>query len=263
MIRKAYIISAKSDHQKRIVLEKRFHDVGLEPHFIDSVMGKDLSPSQKSDFVHSDRQNWLPTVMQDNALGCALSHHKIWELIANGDQDYGLICEDDALPLPETSDHITTILDHLTNLDQLIDIVFLARRFPNRKTIPIYKLAHLPPDHEFRLTLVKYNSIGAECYLLSRQAARTLLENKYRHVFEVDCMLHHWWLNGCNVLHINPPLFAEEGRPSTIGYMDIQPWPYDHIGHKLKRKWHRIHTSFTKRMRFHHALKQCRDLFSR
>ena len=78
MIRKAYIISAKSDHQKRIVLEKRFHDVGLEPHFIDAVMGKDLSPSQKSHFVHSDRQNWLPTVMQDNALGCALSHHKIW-----------------------------------------------------------------------------------------------------------------------------------------------------------------------------------------
>jgi glycosyl transferase family 25 len=261
MIRTAYIISAKSDQQKRMVLQKRFHDVGLDVQFVDAVMGNTLSAAQKQDFLNSDRQNWLPTVMQDNALGCALSHHKIWEQIAYGDQDYGLICEDDAMPLPATSPHITAVLDQLAGLDKPIDILFLGNRRPQRKATPVCALEYVSADYDFRLTAIKYNSIGAECYLLSRHAARALLKNNYRYIFEVDCMLHHWWLHSCHVLHLDPPLFAEEGRPSTIGYTHIKSWPRDRIHHKLKRKWRRIRTSYIKRIHFPRVLKRLRAYF--
>ena len=262
MIRKAFIISPKKDQQNRIVLKKRFADVGLTPQFVDAVMGKELSESQKQDFQNSGRQFWLPFMIKDNAIGCALSHYKIWEYIANGDEEYGLICEDDAMPISETAQYILAILNQLTELDKPIDILFLANRSPQRKVMPIYALPSMSQEVEFQIVSIKYNSIGAECYLLSRNAARALLTNHYRYLFEVDCLLHHWWLHSCNVLHLDPPLFAQEGRPSTIGYTNTKPWPSDHIGHKLKRKWHRIYTSYMKRMRYARLLKHWRDRFA-
>jgi GR25 family glycosyltransferase involved in LPS biosynthesis len=163
--------------------------------------------------------------------------------------------------LPTTSPYITAVLDQLARLDKSIDILFLGNRHPQRKAIPVCSLEHVSANHDFHLTAIKYNSIGAECYLLSKHAARALLKNNYRYIFEVDSMLHHWWLHSCHVLHLDPPLFAEEGRPSNIGYTHIKSWPRDHIGHKLTRKWRRIRTSYIKRIHFPGVLKRLRAYF--
>lgn len=216
----AFIILAESDQHRRPQLTERFRSIGLAPRFVDAVMGKDLSASQKHQFNNLERQNWLPTTMQDNALGCALSHHNIWKMIAEGDDDYGFIFEDDAMPFDTAKPYIPAICDQLSQLHRHIDIVFLSNRRPASSYRPLYKLPILPVDQDFHLASVRFNSIGAESYMLSKQAAIRLLENPNRHIFEVDCMLHHWWLHDCDVLHLHPPLFAEEGRPSTIGFMD-------------------------------------------
>ena len=246
----AFIILAESDQHRRHQLTTRFRSIGRLPHFVDAVMGKDLSPSQKHHFNNLERQNWLPTMMQDNALGCAISHHNIWQMIAEGDDDYGFVFEDDAMPFDAAKPYISAICDQLSQLDPLLDIVFLSNRRPASSYRPLHKLPDLPDDQDFHLASVRYSSIGAESYMLSKQAAIKLLENPHRYIFEVDCMLHHWWLHNCDVYHLQPPLFAEEGRPSTIGYHDIKPWPKDGFSHKLKRKWHRVAISFIKRTQF-------------
>lgn len=262
MLRNAFIISPKNDIEKRLVLRERFTDIGLEPVFVDAEMGTELSDLQKKHFIASDRQNWASHVMQDNALGCALSHFKIWELIANGEQDYGLIFEDDALPVANTSKYILEVLNKVECLNCLVDIIFLSRRFPERKpVVNIQDLGVISDKQKFSLVWVKYNGIGADSYILSRQAAKKLLKNKLRFVLEVDCLLHHWWINKCNVLHLNPPLFKEEGRPSTIGYGNFQKWPKDTVLNMAKRKWRRIYSSFKKRMIFNQSIKRCQKLF--
>ena len=220
------------------MMAERLAAYDLDFTFIDAVVGRDLHNAEISTLTSPTRQNHLPSPLSRGAIGGALSHLETWKKIAAGDAPMALILEDDAI----LTDDTIPILKRLTKLDGKIDIVNLHFRGGS----PLIDVAQLSPTH--RLTSCRYNSIGAESYVITREAAAHLVGLYLPMVFEVDLFLNRWWDHGLHILTVNPPVAREDDSPTTIGYPTKNPdWPQDTWLHHLKRRFNRSFSSMTKR----------------
>ncbi len=251
---KAYIISFKEDEERRALLVERFSNTGLEIVFVDAVRGSALDEQEKAPFRQNRRQLKSPYILKDNVVGCALSHYKAWQMLIDSGDGYGFVFEDDAMPL---SDNIATALTRLTDMAGQLDIVSLANRRPKLKR---EKVATCTEDTA--LYALRGNDIGAEAYFINSDAAQRLLNHHNRYEYEVDFLIHHWWMHDCQILHLMPPLFAEDGRSSSIGYTETATWEKDSLMHKVSRRAFRLMDSFQKRYRFSGYLNNIRNRVS-
>ena len=238
----AYVICFREDKARRDLLKKRFNAIGIDPQFIDAVRGADLNDTEKAAFNSPSRQSRLAQMMKDNAIGCALSHHQAWQAIIENDTGYGFVFEDDAIAL---GDDTLSVMQELVRLAPRLDVVSLASR---RQKLPRHLIRKCSDDRG--LYLLRGNDIGAESYFITADAAHRLLAHPFRHDYEVDMLIHHWWHHDVQLLHLLPPVFAEEGRPSSIGYDGLVPWLQDSFKASLTRRFNRLRDSLDKRRRF-------------
>lgn len=108
MIR-TYVVNMEKDADKRSrILSQMAEQEGLDCHLFKAVEGRRLSDEELGEMVDFDalrsrygNKATLP------AVGCSLSHIAIYEDIANGDADYALVLEDDALLSPNLSEKLS------------------------------------------------------------------------------------------------------------------------------------------------------------
>ena len=233
-----YVIALKSSTDRRAVMAERLAKAGHEFTFIDAVHGASLEDAVAAQAVSPRRQHLHSAPMSRGALGGCLSHMTAWRTIAEGDAPMALILEDDAC----LHEDLDAVLTRLTRLEGKIDIVNLHFRGGR----PLIDVAQLSPDH--RLTSCRYNSIGAESYVITRRAAAHLLAQASPILHEVDLFLNRWWDHGLHVLTVAPPVVHEDDSPTTIGYpASVPAWPHDRFGHRLRRRLNRMMDSMTKR----------------
>ena len=236
-----YVISFAEDSKRRTVITERLAKQTITPTFIDAVNGRALSDTAKQQYLDPNRQHWLPRQLSAGALGCSLAHIKAWQTLIASDADCALILEDDAI----LSDEVAPILKKLTSRSHQFDIITLHHHKPR----PRHKIEQLTSDHD--LSVVRYNQIGAIAYLISRQAAIRLLKEALPISFELDVYMNRWWQHGVSNMLIYPPIAAEDGRESSIGYRQLEPvWPNDTPILKLKRRLNRALDSTKKRFGF-------------
>ena len=231
-----YVIALETSTDRRKTMASRLKKMDFT--FIDAVHGASLSAEVATNYTAPSRQHHVAAPISRGALGGALSHMKAWQKIADGTAPMGLVLEDDA----DLHDDMSAVLARLEKLDGKIDMVNLHFR-GGRALIDV---AQLSPEH--RLTSCRYNSIGAESYVLSKNAAKHLLAMATPITYEVDLFLNRWWQHGLHILTIDPPVVHEDASPTTIGYPTAVPhWPNDHFFHKLRRRLSRMMDSMTKR----------------
>ena len=236
-----YVIALKSSTERRRIMTERLGALDLDFTFIDGVVGRELSAETLAEITSPKRQYHLPMPISNGAVGGGLSHLKVWESIAQGDAPMALILEDDAELTPE----MIPIMQRLARLGDKIDIVNLHFR-GGRVLVDVAQLSE-----RHRLTSCRYNSIGAESYVITNSAAARLVELYRPIVFEVDLFLNRWWDHGLHILTINPPVVREDTSPTTIGYPSKNPeWPDDRFIHRLARRFNRIKSSMVKRRLF-------------
>lgn len=113
-----------------------------------------------------------------NAIGASLSHYKAWEEFLKTDSKYALIMEDDA-KLPST--FALQVRDCAKDLPDKWDIWILgSTNTPidthNKDILPFRRVLHF---------------IGAHCYILTRSAARVLIDN----MFPIEAHVEHYMNN--------------------------------------------------------------------
>ena len=121
-------------------------------------------------------------------------------LVQNGPEMMAVF-EDDArfeLDLP-------AVLRELERLPDKFDIVKLQRRNLRRSFIPAIQLR---TGH--RLGRVRFADFGSEGYVITRNAARLLLQRTPRMVREIDHVLSRFWENGLDVVYLEPPVVHED-----------------------------------------------------
>ncbi|MCE2517676.1 MAG: glycosyltransferase family 25 protein [Alphaproteobacteria bacterium] len=233
-----YVIALKSSTERRDVMSARLARAGYDFTFIDAVHGASMTAEAANAAISPRRQYQHASPISRGALGGCLSHFNAWSRIAESDAPMALILEDDAC----LHDDLDEVLRRLDRLEGKIDIVNLHFRGGR----PLIDVAQLSPTH--RLTSCRYNSIGAESYVITRAAAAHLLTEARPVVHEVDLYLNRWWDHGLHVLTVNPPVVHEDDSPTTIGYpAKVAGWPNDKFWHRFRRRLSRIMDSTTKR----------------
>ena len=101
-------------------------------------------------------------------VACNLSHKKCWEIIAQGEDDYGCVLEDD-LQLSEDAASFLSSSEWIPADADIIKIETFAE--------PVFcQLWGSIPVHDHRLRRLIGHHLGSAGYILSKKAARRLLE---------------------------------------------------------------------------------------
>jgi len=159
-----FVISLKDAADRRAFVSGQLEALGLEYEFVDAVWGKD----HYTDPAYYDRQKALRIELRDmtpGEVGCALSHQKVYDMIAERGLPYALVMEDDAVVSPD----LPEVLKRLEGRIRPNDLIQLERcDVYSRKGIePLYK--------DYRIAkpeMIKYGSMCQSAgYVVTKEAA--------------------------------------------------------------------------------------------
>lgn len=140
----------------------------------------------------------------DAELACYASHRAIWREIATGHDDAALVFEDDARIIDDKAFYAA--LADITNNLQQFDLVKFVDHQP--KQVALTKQVGSTPFASHKMI-----ATSAACYLVTRKAARKLLDAR-SHIFRaVDDDWTHPWELGVRIwsVHPNPVATVEDG----------------------------------------------------
>ena len=219
----------------------------IAPRFFDAVRGSALSADERQPFLASGREYWYSGPMRDGAMGCSLSHFGVWQTMIDEGIEAAVVLEDDAVPTSDGHGILADSLNALHGRRDRLDLVLLHKR----SIRPLVRITG-GNDGEPGLAILRYNDFGAESYFITARCAEYLLSKPERYLFEVDLFLQHWWRHDphIDILHLEPALFQEEGRPSLIGYEDSPRYESSNLRHRIARQMNRWTDSLEKRIRF-------------
>ncbi|WP_434353972.1 glycosyltransferase family 25 protein [Psychrobacter sp. HD31] len=166
-----YIVSLKSDIQRRTHIEKMFNSLDILFQFFDAVNKQNLS----------DILNQYPIKFKENSLtqgeqGCFMSHYLLWQKMLDKNIPYMIIAEDDVILSRKTH----TMLDNLDKIMEQCDILkFETMQMPvlvdNDCDIieGICKLKELASEHWGTAGYVITNEMAKElCQRLSKESIK-------------------------------------------------------------------------------------------
>jgi len=167
---KIFVINLKRDLARRVFITNHLNSLGLDFTLVEVLDGLGLTPAVYNELVDEEtvapKAKWL----MKGAIGCALSHLKVYEMIASQDLDYAFILEDDCL-----IDNATAlILEDLAHNLAGNEVVLLHYR--SWKTIHLAQYRSAQIAEEYRLYEPKEpHSLGsAVAYVITREACRKL-----------------------------------------------------------------------------------------
>ncbi|MDO4694454.1 MAG: glycosyltransferase family 25 protein [Eikenella sp.] len=224
-----YIISLADETKRREHMHGQCRRFGLAAVFIDAVDMRQASQadierlSAKPMHRKPKKQRWLSR----GEVGCALSHHRVYEAVCAQAEPYALVLEDDAEfirnPLPLLDEGYLNALSAQYPFDVLI--VGYVKTLPQQlpyyyRRLPVKYRAAMDADGgtvRFGTPWAQYGC-GAVAYIVSCAGAE-----KLRRATQTPCVPADDWLyfeqhHGLRILHSRPAFVLEalEKLDSTI-----------------------------------------------
>jgi len=193
-IDKIFIINLKSRDDRLKNMKSLVETLNIDKNKIEifeAIVGKELKNSEiynilsisSLDTLHNKSINHKD-IRTKGAIGCYLSHYKIWEKIINENLNNVLIFEDDLLTDVNTKEYE----DYVNSIPQDYDIALLSW----------FTLWFDPLNNPKKNIIInnywnKYNSInvfGCSSYLLSIKGAEKLIKNAFPICYQVDAYIN-------------------------------------------------------------------------
>lgn len=244
------VINLDEDADRRRRVESRLTELGLRWERLPALHGTRLAPAHL-DLVDRDAQVARGLRFSPGEIGCWLSHRMAQRRIAEGSDEMALILEDDV----RIREDLPAALERIEQgAAGKFDVVRLHRFKLRRKYVPIRDIGG-----GSTIGLVRPTDSGAQAYVMSRDAARILIDRVPRMVHLADHTLYQHWTHGLVVCSIDPPvvLHDDRGRSSIsacpgLRLEDARPSRF------LRRKWHQLERKFNRRLDFHRMLRSNR-----
>lgn len=206
---KSYVINLDRDENRLQFFTNNFKRLGLEFERISAVDGRQAPEQEFQDFMQLRPRNnktWMRGQM-----GCFLSHFKAWELIANGNEEFCAIFEDDV----HISDDLKFILQEKSWIPADSDIIRLETS-TNRVRLsksPVMEYRNRPI---YKVMSTSWNAGG---YILNRNTARKLIGLPFTDHQPSDVLLFHYIESSVasklQILQFNPALCAQDKYHSS------------------------------------------------
>lgn len=211
---KTYYINLDRSKDRRAWIESTAGRLGIETIRVPAVDGQSISDDELSgmpDFAYRHVERPLTR----GEIGCLRSHTKVWEQVANADEEWALVIEDDV----HLSDAIPDFLATTDWIPADADII-KAETNLTRQTLS-YAVSGKAFGSEVRALLSDHDSSGA--YFISRKACLALLADKSANIAPVDMVLFQLAgdrYHALNVFQIVPAIaiqdrFFHDGQSSA------------------------------------------------
>ena len=188
---KSHVINLKSNIEKLERVQKSLNAISIFPERFDAVYGKDLDPLYIDKITYPSVQYTMKNgrytdsnIETLGAIGCYLSHVKLWEVLANSDDDMLLILEDDAIVNNFSAFQINQFLNEIIENDPDWDVIFLGYTKPSPSSnadIPV-------TDFVYKINEITFQT---HAYLLSKKGALKLLSKAFPIVDQVDSYMSY------------------------------------------------------------------------
>ncbi len=220
------LISLERATQRRRRMAEEFARVGLDYEIRAAVDARTLTDEDRAFVDHAAREQLGLHPVPDGSLACTLSERAAMHDLATNGPESIAVFEDDA----RFDAELPAVLQALERQTHRFDIVKLARRNLRRPFIPSMSL---PTGH--RLGRVRFSDFGSEGYVITRVAARLLLERIPRMVRDLDHELSYFWENGLNVLYLDPPVVREDPGYGEYGSQIQETRSAERLAHRRER----------------------------
>ena len=188
-------------------MDVEFKRIGLDYEISPAVDARTLTHRQRA-FADQERRRTVGLYsISDGSLANTLSHRAAMEHFLESGPDVMAVFEDDA----RFDAALTGVLEALAATSSTFDIVKLQRRNFRRPFIPSTRLS---TGH--RLGRVRFADYGSERFVITRDAAKHLLERTPRMFRDFDHALSYFWENGLNVFYVDPPVVWEDQTSSSL-----------------------------------------------
>ena len=188
---KSHVINLKSNTEKLKRVQKSLNAISIFPERFDAVYGKDLDPLYIDTITYPSVQYTMKNgryidsnIETLGGIGCYLSHVKLWEALANSNDEMLLILEDDAITNNFSAFQINQFLNEIRENDPEWDVIFLGytKPFPSPNAdIPV-------TDSVYKINEITFQT---HAYLLSKKGALKLLSNAFPIVDQVDSYMSY------------------------------------------------------------------------
>lgn len=204
------VISLKNSDDRRARISRRLEQIGVPFTFLDAVDGRTMSDAEADRLCPRRRRLTRRWPMSVREVACSASHLAALAMIADGDNEFGCILEDDALPQEDFPSFLDAAwLSQLPGFDLFklggdVDpkgdqlAVFLTRRGERQVCTPLHP------------------SYSARGYIASREGARRVLRRSNSVVDTADVFLFRVPFVPMRFLDVRPFVVVNTGVPSTI-----------------------------------------------
>ena len=245
------VINLDEDVERRRRVESRMADLGLRWERLSAVHGTRLTPAHEAE-IDRVAQARRGLRFSPGEIGCWLSHRMAQRMVAEGGDDMALILEDDV----RVEDDLPAVLQRIERGEAGdFDVIRLHRFKRRRRYLPIRSIGA-----GRTIGLVRPADSGAQAYVISREAARVLIDRVPRMVHLADHTLYQHWTHGLVVCSVDPPLILHDdrGRSSIGACPGSRDQPAD-LSHFVRRKWHQLERKYRRRADFYRMLRSGRQ----
>jgi glycosyl transferase family 25 len=174
---KSFLINLEKDKERLAFVTKNFEVLGLCFERINAVDGRTFSDQSFQDFQSLRPKNNTP--WRRGQMGCFLSHFHVWELVANGEEDYCAIFEDDI----HISQDLKLILNDLQSIPTTTDII----RLETSTNRVLLNTSLFITGGKRKAYKVQSTTWCTGSYILSKEAAKKLIAvpDKFHHLSDI------------------------------------------------------------------------------
>ena len=230
-----FVISLARAEERRADMIRKLDAADVRYEIVDAVDGRTLDLAQlKTQFNREKFVSGSFGLLNLPALGCYLSHYRLWERMAREGVECALVLEDDI----EWSGDFFQVVREVVASEWHWEIVNLSTARPSRI---VKRLGVVGDGRQFGLS--DRSRATAAAYLIRLSGAKKLLPYCREIRDAIDALYVQWWRYGATYYYVSPPPAAQtaEKHPSIIAdYEKDLPPPRGtwlaRIGHSLQRK---------------------------
>ena len=195
---KPYMINLPQFPQKYQQSLRNLAHLDVVPQRIDAVYGKDLDDEYIKSITYPSVQYTMnrgrsldSDIASHGAIGCSLSHIKLWKQMIEKKEEMYLITEDDVdVTATVTTETINSFLEEVCQHDPNWDVILLGwmKPLPGLKDGDVHVTSNI-----YRINDVTF---GTHAYLISRKGAERLLKYAFPIIDQVDSYISYMACRG-------------------------------------------------------------------
>jgi len=216
---KIYVVSLKEAKERRKHIKTQLEKINIEYEIIDAIYGKSLSNEELKQKCDMEIVNKYPNWLTKGAIGCALSHYKIYNKILQDGVDYGIVLEDDAKLLPKFEKVITIMINKNLLSSDTVTLLFTQNIRGEQPTFSTIDEKNIIDNFTLNYP-INFNSITTALgYIISSKLALNLSNNILPIRMASDSWNHflsNKWIDKVNC--VLPYIVTPYGFESQIGY---------------------------------------------